>query len=364
MAAHDGVDAAHARGHFQVDVHAVMRQHDDDLGALRARLVDHLLHVLFLDAEAPVRRHVARVGDRRVREGLADDRHRHAVHLLDDVRRKHLVAEIGGLDVLRDEIDLALEVLADDFLHPLVAQGHFPVRRHDVDAELQAGVDHVLAFGPQRGAGALPGVAAVEQQSAGPASAHPFDQRCKVGKAADLAVGLRGLFEIERREGVRLRRVRLQADLLEQLFADQVRDAPGRRADAEVHARLAEIHRLQLRMAVGEMQEVDIAEARQVIQVAGRRRSRQRRLRVDQHAARGGNAQQLRKLAPIHSHRSSLNAVYAGAARRPRCGNAPARRCYLFTGEAGSSSSAITSLICASVSTPLWPKRGMFEQAV
>ena len=79
VAAEDGVDAAHARGHLQVDVHAVVRQHHDHLRALAARFVDHLLHVLVLDAEAPVGHHVARVGDRRVGEGLADDGHRHAV---------------------------------------------------------------------------------------------------------------------------------------------------------------------------------------------------------------------------------------------------------------------------------------------
>jgi hypothetical protein len=70
------------RGHLEVDVHAVVRQHDDDLRAGGAGFVDRLLHVLFLDAEAPVRRLPARVGDRRVGEGLADDGDRHAVHVL------------------------------------------------------------------------------------------------------------------------------------------------------------------------------------------------------------------------------------------------------------------------------------------
>lgn len=37
---------------------------------------------------------------------------------------------------------------------------------------------------------------------------------------------------------------------------------------------------------------------------------------------------------------------------------------YSFTGDAGSSSKAITSRICCSVRMPLWPKRGMFEQAL
>jgi hypothetical protein len=56
--------------------------HDDHLRALGAGLVDHLLHVLVLDAELPVGHHVARVGDRRVGEGLADDGAGHAVDLL------------------------------------------------------------------------------------------------------------------------------------------------------------------------------------------------------------------------------------------------------------------------------------------
>ena len=37
---------------------------------------------------------------------------------------------------------------------------------------------------------------------------------------------------------------------------------------------------------------------------------------------------------------------------------------HLFTGELGSISSATTSLICASVRMPAWPKRGMFEHAL
>jgi hypothetical protein len=37
---------------------------------------------------------------------------------------------------------------------------------------------------------------------------------------------------------------------------------------------------------------------------------------------------------------------------------------YLLTGDAGSSNKAMTCLICASVKMPLWPKRGMLEQAL
>jgi hypothetical protein len=77
-------------------------------------------------------------------------------------------------------------------LDPGLAVGRFPVQGHHIDAERLAGVDHVLGVGPQRRAGALPGVAAVEQQRARAAGLHALDQRGQVGEAADLAVGLGG----------------------------------------------------------------------------------------------------------------------------------------------------------------------------
>jgi hypothetical protein len=42
--------------------------------------------------------------------------HRHAVDVLHHVGLEHRVAEVGGLDVLGDEVDLAGEVLLLDFL--------------------------------------------------------------------------------------------------------------------------------------------------------------------------------------------------------------------------------------------------------
>ena len=83
------------RGHLEVDVHAVVREHDDHLRALGARFVDHLLHVLVLDAEGPVRHHLARVGDRRVGKGLADHGDLDAVHFAHGVGLEHLVAEVA-----------------------------------------------------------------------------------------------------------------------------------------------------------------------------------------------------------------------------------------------------------------------------
>ncbi len=110
---------------------------------------------------------VARIRDRRIGKRLADHRDRHAVHLPDRVRREHRVAEIGGLDVLREEFDFALEVPVDDLFYTLGAEREFPVPGHDVHAKQLLRVHHVLAIGPQRGGRALPGVAAVEQQRTG-----------------------------------------------------------------------------------------------------------------------------------------------------------------------------------------------------
>ena len=184
---------------------------DDDLRALGARLVDHLLHVVVLDAEGPVRDQVARVGDRRVREGLADDGHRHAVDLAHHVGLEHRIAEVGRLDVLRDEVDPAREVLLDDLLHALHAVGELPVAGHHVDAERLAGVDHVLA---RWSTARWPNPARCRRRRA---AARPggwpsaLDQRGQVREAADLAVAARGALEVEVGEGVRQRRARLDA---------------------------------------------------------------------------------------------------------------------------------------------------------
>ncbi len=269
MAAEDGVEPAHARGQFQVDVHAVVRQQHDHLCALAARLVDHRLQVFFLDAEAPVGDEVRRVGDRRVREGLADDRDRHAVGFADHIGLEHGVAEVAGLDVVGDEVDRAGEVLGDDLLHPLGAEREFPVAGHDVDTEQLAGVDHVLSARPQRRRRTLPGIAAIDQQGTGTRGAHLLDQRGQVRKTADPPVPARGLDEIEMGERVRRGRVRLQTIVLQESVADQMRRTIERAADADIDRGLAEVDRLQLRVAVGEMQQVDVALFR------ARRRARQ-----------------------------------------------------------------------------------------
>ena len=158
-----------------------------------ARVVDDLLHLLFLDAERPFRDEVARIGDRRVRKRLADDGDRHAVDLAHHVGLEHRVAEVGGLHVLRDEIDLAGEIRSTTSLTRCGAVGELPVAGHDVDAQQLLRVDHVLAPRPQRRRRALPGVAAVEQQRARARRPEPLHQRGEVREAAHPAVRLRGV---------------------------------------------------------------------------------------------------------------------------------------------------------------------------
>ena len=107
MAPQDHIDAAHARGELQVDVHAIVGQQHNGLCAFTSDFVDDFLQALFLDAEGPVGDEIARVRDRRVGVRLADNRDGHAVDGTHRVGGKHGVAEVGGSHILREEFDLA-----------------------------------------------------------------------------------------------------------------------------------------------------------------------------------------------------------------------------------------------------------------
>ena len=87
---------------------------------------------------------------------------------------------------------------------------------------------------------------------------------------------------------MRLRRARLEAEVREQVLADQMRRLAQRGADAEVDARLAEVDRVELRVAVGEVQQADVAEARQVVQRAALARQRVAPVEREPSGRRGG----------------------------------------------------------------------------
>ncbi|MCZ7654288.1 MAG: hypothetical protein M5R42_08335 [Rhodocyclaceae bacterium] len=122
-----------------------------------------------------------------------------------------------------------------------------------------------------------------------------------MGEAADLAVGFRRLLEVEVGEGMRLDRARLDLEGLEQVLADQVRRLAARAADAEVDVRLAEINGLQLGMAVGEMQQRDVAEARQFIQLVPALGSKQFAA-VEGESRGGSGSEDLQELSAVHGH--------------------------------------------------------------
>ncbi len=132
---------------------------------------------------------------------------------------------------------------------------------------------------------------------------------------------------------MRLARAGGNAEMPEQRLADQVRRAVRAFADAEIDARLAEAQRQQLGVAIGEVQERHVAESRQVVErFVPRLRAR---IELEPRRRRGG--ERLHEFATRQRH--------------------------LLTGESGSSRRATRCVICSSVRTPLWPKRGMLEQA-
>ena len=228
MAAENDVDAGDAAGELEVDVHAVMRQQDDGIDLVGvAKDIDELLQFLVADAEFPVRRETLRVRDRHVGKRLPDHGDAIPADFLDHGRLEHAprgrierlgVVEGGFLgeeDVLRQEFALeAFEVGAQR----LFAIGEFPMAGHRVDAEQVGGVDHVGALQRVGKAGALPEIAAVEQQRAPGAdlAAQPIDQRLQMRKAAELAESPGGLLEFDAGEGVGVGAVGADAEAVEE----------------------------------------------------------------------------------------------------------------------------------------------------
>ncbi|TMH55280.1 MAG: hypothetical protein E6H55_18705, partial [Betaproteobacteria bacterium] len=212
----------------------VVRQKHDDLRRLAAHFVDDLLQLLFANTESPLRDEAARMRDRRIRKRLADNRDRDAVDLAQRVRRKHCVAEVRCPYILSDEIDVARELARYELFHALRAVSEFPVRGHHVDAEELRGLDHVLPLRPQSRRGALPSIAAVEDQRAGAVGLQSLDERRELGEASELAVQPRGVSEVEAGERVCVAGSRLDPETPQQRFADQMRNSSFRDTNAEI----------------------------------------------------------------------------------------------------------------------------------
>jgi len=118
---------------------------------------------------------------------------------------------------------------------------------------------------------------------------------------------------------------------LSKAFADQMRRKFLLPPTPRLNARLTEAQRQKLRVAIGEVQQRHVAERRQIVE------SFVLRTRSQGKPGRRRRGERLQEFATRQRH--------------------------LLTGDSGSSSSATRWVICSSVSTPLWPKRGMLEQA-
>ena len=297
MTAHDGIDATDTAGHLQVNVHTVVAKDHDHLSTLATCFINHGLHVLILDAEGPVRNHVTRVRNWCVRKSLSNDGAGHAIDFTNDVRLENRIAKIVGLDVLSHKIDLAGKVLFNDFLHALHAQCELPVARHHVHTQQFAGIHHILAVGPQRGTGALPGITTVEQQRTGTAALHTLDEGSQMRKASHLAVASGRLFIVQIGQRMSLRRAGSDASHLEQVLTHQMRQVALHRTQSDVDAGLTKMDGLELGVTIGHVQKRHISKFWNVVQTIGGGG----RVGISEcsktHAGHGPSAQHLKELA-------------------------------------------------------------------
>src|SRR5258708_23380456 len=196
--------------------------------------VVELLQPLVADAEVPARGETLGMGDGHIWNRWSDHGDRMTADFLDDRRLEHAaggrierlgVVEGGFLgeeDVLRQELALeAIEIVAQR----LLAIGEFPMAGHRLDAEQVGGVDHVVALHGVRKAGALPEIAAVEQQRTPRAdlAAQPVDQRLQMREAAELSEPRGRLLEFDKGEGIGIGAIRADAEAIEKSLADQMR---------------------------------------------------------------------------------------------------------------------------------------------
>src|SRR5437868_10623791 len=90
-----------------------------------------------------------------------------------------------------------------------------------------------------------------------------------MSETADGSVQSRSFNEIQRGECMRLSRARRDGETVEQRAPYQVRRPTLGGADAQVDARLPKVVRQELSMAVGEVQQMHVAEGRYVVEAVG-----------------------------------------------------------------------------------------------
>ena len=100
----------------------------------------------------------------------------------------------------------------------------------------------------------MPGITTIKQQGTGTVGADFFDQRRQVSEAAHLAVDTGQLLEVQICKSVGVEGVGLEVEMIQEVITDQMRNLAPHAANAEIDIGFTEIDRVQLGMAVGNVQ--------------------------------------------------------------------------------------------------------------
>ena len=120
-------------------------------------------------------------------------------------------------------------------------------------------------------------------------------------EAADCPEGVCRLREVEIREGVRLACGGFDAEVQQQRLADEVRRPPARGTEAEIDIRLTEVDRIELRVAVGEMQQAHVSERGGVVVERGPVATLERRAALNGQPGRRGGRDHVQEFAAVHN---------------------------------------------------------------
>ena len=122
-----------------------------------------------------------------------------------------------------------------------------------------------------------------------------------MGEAAELAEAGSGFLEIDTGEGVGVGAIGPDGEPVEKRAAHQMRRLALHRAQPEIDARLTKIHRQQLRMRVGHVQDARVAETFDIVDAGVVRAARHAR----QDAGKRGSASELQKIPAADGHARS-----------------------------------------------------------
>ena len=129
MTSEDQIDARDRRGNLLVNVKAVMREQDNNLGTLLTCGINIRLNLVGSDAKGPALNHMARVGNWRVGEMLADDSNIYPTTFEKGGAFKNLLVPFGIEHIAAKE---GVSHLFDQLSHPVLAKREFPVADHCV----------------------------------------------------------------------------------------------------------------------------------------------------------------------------------------------------------------------------------------